>query len=121
MNPSVTDLVSQANHPLTVLIQELRQLILKSQPGLVENTKWNAPNYALNGQDLITFNYRKPTEVQVVFHRGAKPDPSFKFEDKSGLLKMASADRGILTLKSEAELTEVEQLLAKLVQDWCTA
>ena len=112
------------DHPLTSTIQDIRLRILENEPALAERIKWNAPSFSLHGVDRITFNLRPQDKIQLVFHRGVKPieDSSpFRFEDRTGLLTLITAERGQVTLKDAAAVAVNRQGLTDLVHDWLRA
>jgi hypothetical protein len=39
---------------------------------VVAGIKWNAPSYSLDGNDIITFNFRNFGSVALIFHTGPK-------------------------------------------------
>jgi hypothetical protein len=63
------------------------------------------------------------SQIQLIFHRGARPKDStdFTFEDSSGLLKWAAKDRGAATFRNMAEIEANEAALADLVNRWVIA
>lgn len=91
-------------------------------PELDESLKWNAPSYALAGQDLITLNIGKRGEVRVVLHRGAKPAqaPVIPFHDRHGLGDWPSPDRGVVAVAEGMDLSSASPL-AELLRDWVAA
>lgn len=50
----------------------LCDLIAAALPTAKKTTKWNAPNFEIDGRDLITLNFSPKSPVRIVFHRGAK-------------------------------------------------
>ncbi len=69
----VTEFLNELNHPFRNEIEELRDCILASDKNLIENIKWNAPNYSFENEDRITMRIQPiTTKVQLIFHTGAK-------------------------------------------------
>ncbi len=117
-------LLAAIDHPLKPLILDLRALIRKTEPGLEEGVKWNALNYAASGEDRITFMARSPGLIRVIFHCGAKPRKDAKIRehiDAADLLDWPSADRAILTLRSQDEFRDSKARIASIVRDWIAA
>ena len=79
----------------------LRSLIIESHSGLTEQIKWNAPSFALHGEDRITLGIERKGGVRVVLHRGPKQKElvGFHFSDPARLAKWPSADRGVIVFK----------------------
>lgn len=105
------------------IVNVLRDLILNTEPRLEEHLKWNAPSYALDGDDRITFNLmNKQGVVKLVLHMGATVK-----EDKmalpiivndSGLVEWVSDIRGMITLGSMNEVTAQQKNLKNLIKEW---
>ena len=124
MNPEVTEFLSALNHPLQNEITALRILILSAHKSLTENIKWNSPNYMFNGKDRITMRIHPPTQLQLIFHRGAKVQavPEQKLiSDAAGLLMWKTTDRAVATFKDGEAIEKNKEILIKLVNDWLKA
>ena len=121
MNTIVTKFLDEQQHPLRAEIEQLRTIILKSESELVENIKWNGPNYCFNHEDRITMRIQPPKQVQLIFHRGAKKleQPKTKLiDDKSGLLAWKENDRALATFKNSAEILAAKPNLETIVRNW---
>lgn len=83
----------------------LREAIRAADPTLSEQIKWNAPSFGRDFDDRVTLVVR-PRSVQIVLHRGMKVQDStgFTFNDQSGLIKWAAADRGVMTFTTVDEV-----------------
>ena len=105
------------------LIARLRAIILGANGQITEQIKWNAPSFCFGGDDRVAMRLHPPTQVQLIFHRGAKvrPDDGFNFADDSGLLQWITNDRATVTLRSLAEVEAHEAGLAWLVERWMLA
>lgn len=124
LNPEVTKLVDSQSHPLVEAITELRKLILSAEESLTENIKWNGPNYSVGEADRITLRTQPTSQLQLIFHRGAKVQQQpndHLIEDKAGLLIWKENDRAVLTIKDldfiEIHKAEIDQY----VKDWVKA
>ena len=124
---SVTDVntfLEGINHPLRKEIDLLRRIILSVDPALDENIKWNGPNFTHEGEDRITMRIHPPTQIQLVFHRGAevKEQPASRLiEDPSGILTWKSNDRAVATLRSAADINKRKVALTRLINAWLEA
>ena len=116
----VDQYLHKLEHPLKAEIEQVRAIILGAADGITEHIKWNAPSFCYLDEDRVTFNLRPQDRIQLIFHRGAKArkDSDFVFEDPSGMLKWASTDRAILTLKDMEEVETRKAGLEKLVSQW---
>jgi hypothetical protein len=119
---TVEQLLSLLNHPQVDLINEIREKIKHAEPALVEGVKWNAPSYALNGNDIITFNFRNYGLVSLIFHTGPKGKDTQTghrlFEDTSGLIEWLADKRFVLKVADGRFLHSEAEKITQLVQTW---
>lgn len=124
LNNEVTKFLDALQHPLRKEIETLREHILNINPALIENFKWNGPNYCLNGNDRITMKIQPPKQIQLVFHRGAKVQELLKnklINDKSGLLVWKTNDRAVATFKNMDDISSNTSTLTNIVIEWLMA
>ncbi len=103
------------------MISILRQAVLAADPAIIENEKWNSPNFVYNGVDRVTLRVHPKGGVQVIFHRGSKTRDdvdTFTFDDPTGLLEWPAPDRGVLKVADAAEATALSRELTLLVRRW---
>lgn len=121
---STDELLATLNHPQTALIHQLRDLIKQASPSLVEGVKWNAPSYSLNGNDILTFNFRTFDGVALIFHTGPKGKDTktgnVLFKEFFGLLTWLADKRAVLKVNDSDYLALHSEDIAKLVQLWVT-
>ena len=121
---TVEQLLSLLDHPDSGLINEVRALVMQTEPTLVEGVKWNAPSYALNGNDIITFNFRNYGAVSLIFHTGPKGKDTKTgnrlFEDSSGLVEWVADKRFVVKVGDGRFLQTHAAAINKLVQTWVT-
>ena len=119
---TVEQLLSLLDHPQINLINEVREQIKQAEPALVEGVKWNAPSYALNGNDIITFNFRNYGFVSLIFHTGPKGKDTKTgqrlFEDNSGLIEWLADKRFVLKVGNGRFLHAHAAKITQLVQTW---
>ena len=109
------------DHPLATQLAALRERILGIAPaGTIENVKWNAPNYAIDGVDRATLGADPRGLLRVVLHRGVKPVEAdgFAFDDPSGTVRWATSDRGVITIASSEEFDERLDVIVELIARW---
>jgi hypothetical protein len=124
MNKEVTKFLDEIGHPFRKEIDQLRAIVLKANAGLMENIKWNGPNYIYKNEDRITMKIHPPTHLQLIFHRGAKvmKQPTGKLiKDAAGLLEWRGNDRAFATFKTTGDITEASDALKKIINDWIKA
>jgi len=103
-------------------VDAIRALVAASHPGLTESIKWNAPSFAIGGDDRITLGLERKGGVRVVLHRGAKPKSveGFLFEDRKGLARWPAPDRGVLIFQDgpgvEAQADAFRDLCARWIE-----
>ena len=99
--PSESDKVDaymkSLKHPLSEVVEALRQIIFKTDPSIGEEIKWNAPTFFYTGpirpfnpkeykRYLVVFNLFKKDCIRLVFWGGSKVN------DTSGFLEGDYAD-----------------------------
>ena len=124
LNQEVTRFLIELNHPFIEEINELRTIILSSEKEIVENIKWNGPNYTFNNQDFLTMKINPPKKIQLIFHRGAKklnqPDNKL-IQDASTLLIWKENDRAILELNTFDQIRKNKTNLIEIIEKWIFA
>ncbi len=120
---SITDFLEDLSPEQKYQVQLLRKCILETEPSLVENIKWNAPNYVYNGADCITFNLmNKDQKVKILIHKGAKETEDKKaepiFKDDLNLIQWNSNIRGTLTFNSMHEIEKNYVALQNIFRKW---
>ena len=120
---TVDAFVDALDHPLKAEIVAVRAMILDSDDEISEQVKWNAPSFCYKGDDRVTMKLHPPRHLQLIFHRGAKVKDSsdFVFNDESGLMTWAAADRGVVTLRDMDDVTTHRAALVDLVNRWMRA
>lgn len=121
----VTEFLDQLDHPLREEIEELRSIILSSNKNLAENIKWNAPNYSFEHDDRITMKIKPvSTQLQLIFHRGAKKQEQSKdklIANNSKMLVWKENDRAIITFKNSQDIETGKAELEKIINQWIKA
>ena len=104
-------------------MQALRVLVVASHPAVSEHVKWNGPSFLIDGDDRISLGVAKGGAVRAVLHRGVKVKPTegFAFEDDTGLVKWAAADRGVVTFADPAEVEANAEPFKVLCRRWLEA
>ena len=120
---SVETYLATLQSPTRLAVDALRHLVVTAHPGLTEEIKWNAPSFAHDGQDRVTLGLNPKGGYRIVLHRGAKPlDASnFRFADDDKLAKWPAPDRGVITLKDQAEINARAADLSRLIARWVEA
>ena len=125
LNREVNNLLDELNHPFRKEIEQLRICILTANKDLIENIKWNGPNYSFDKEDRITMRVQPPTkQAQLIFHRGAKKQEQPKdklLADKSKMLVWKENDRAIVTFKNLQDIENGKAELTAIVTEWINA
>jgi hypothetical protein len=105
------------------MVDLLRSLIIETHPGLIERVKWNAPSFALAGDDRITLGLEHKGGVRVVLHRGAKQKDlaGFHFSDPAKLARWPTVDRGVIVFKCLAQIEGHRDEFSDLCSRWLAA
>lgn len=121
-NQSVDHLLIELAHPQTELINAIRSLLKSSSPSLVEGIKWKAPSYALNGNDIVTFNFRNYGCLSLILHTGPKGKDTHNgttlFTDDSGMLQWIADKRAVLRIKDHKTLEENKMTIRYIIRVW---
>jgi uncharacterized protein YdeI (YjbR/CyaY-like superfamily) len=123
-NP-VDDFINKMDHPLKDLVMQVRELILKTEPHLTEQVKWNAPSFGYKGDDRITMNLSKKDQLLLIFHLGAKVRDEKNLEtlirDPDKTLEWLSSNRAVMRFRSTADLKTREAALKNNIKVWLQA
>jgi hypothetical protein len=118
--PTVDEFLAELDHPRADDVRRLRAAIMAGTPGLTEHVKWRAPSFCVSGVDRVTFRLFPADHLQLVFHRGTKPQDTegFEFGDDAGLLRWVAPDRAVLTLGDPADVAARTDAIVALVNRW---
>jgi hypothetical protein len=120
-SPGVTALVASMTHPLKLALEAVRRTVLAADPAITEGIKWNSPSFYCHGW-FATISSRKPTQLDIVLHCGAKVrgDCGVRdaINDTDHLLTWPSKDRALLSIKSDADFRTKRQPFQRIVQQW---
>ena len=121
--PSVDAFRRGLDSDTLAIVDALRAVIAGSNAKLEEGIKWNAPSFALGGEDRITLGLERKGGVRAVFHRGAKAKDAakFSFDDIAGLAQWPARDRGVAIFKTLAEVEAKRKALRDLCKRWLDA
>jgi hypothetical protein len=119
--PGVTALMAALTHPLKPTIEAVRRTILAADAAITEGIKWKSPSFYRYGW-FVTISCRKPTQLDVVLHCGAKVQANCtvreSVDDSEKLLNWPSKDRALLTFKSEADFRTKKESFQRIVRQW---
>lgn len=103
-------------------IQSLRDIVLAVDAPWIETVKWNAPSFAIGGEDRVTLGIERRGGWRVVLHRGAAVrNDGFHFPDPDRLARWPSPDRGVICFGARAEIEAAAPRLADMVRRWIAA
>ncbi len=122
VQPSVEEFLKELNSPDLALINQTRKEIAKASARLVEGIKWNAPSYSLDGNDIITFNFRNFGSVALIFHTGPEGKDTHTgkslFGGYEGVVEWVADKRFVVRIGSAEWLDENEDTLAEMIKKW---
>lgn len=118
----VTNFIQKLELKLAEIIEEIRQIILGTDPIIDEQIKWNSPSFFYSGEmkpfdpkaykrDLAVLNIRK--EIMLVFPTGAS------INDTTGILEGAYTDgRRLVYFKDLADVKMKKESLQQVIKAW---
>jgi uncharacterized protein YdeI (YjbR/CyaY-like superfamily) len=119
---SVDAFLAALAHPQTALINALRRLVQSSAPSLVEGIKWKAPSYALNGNDIVTFNFRNYQGLSLIFHTGPKGKDTHSgvhpLIDDFDMLQWVADKRAVLRIQDRQTFEENTMKIGHIIRTW---
>ena len=103
----------ELEHPLKVVVQELREIVLGANPAISERIKWKSPSFHADGVDLGAFELRPRDFVRLVlvFPYGLVDDPT-------GLMLGSWNDRRELRFTSLDDVAAQRPALEDIVNGW---
>ena len=116
--------MSRLKHPLAMVVEDLRQIILSTDEEIGEEIKWNAPTFFFAGKMkptnpkeyrryIVVFNLFKQDCIRLVFPSGAK------VKDASGLLEGDYADgRRLAMFYSSKDVKSKAKALRAVITQW---
>jgi hypothetical protein len=111
-------------HPLAIVVEALRKIILSTDREIGEEIKWNAPAFFYSGdmkpfnpkeykRHLVVFNLYRKDCIRLVFPSGAHVN------DKSGLLEGDYADgRRLALFHNMEEVISKKTPLQSVIRKW---
>lgn len=114
-------LIAELAHPLTQLIEDIREAVLKADAAITEGVKWNSPSFYCCGW-FATIHARRPDRLELVLHHGARSRQdtvlSETISDPDELLRWAAKDRAIMTITEDADFSQFRGSLKKIIRQW---
>ena len=116
--------MQKLKHPLTKVMQAIREIVLSTDKEIGEEIKWNAPAFIYTGEMkpfnpkeykryIIVSNLFKKDYIRLVFPSGAKVN------DTSGLLEGDYTDGRRLAMFSDLkDVKSKEKALRRVIKDW---
>ena len=103
-------------------VERLRAVVRSVDAPWEESIKWNAPSFAIGGQDRVTLGVVPKGGWRMVLHRGAAASrDDFVFTDATGLAKWPASDRGVIQFNALGDMEANAEALTRLVRDWVAA
>ena len=109
-NPAVDEFMAQDQHPLRVLLQKVREIILSVDERVEEAIKWKTPTFMFKG-NIASFMKAKKF-VSLMFHKGAL------IKDEYGLLEGDGKEARVARFYSLEDIEEKREALEALIQAW---
>jgi len=105
------------------MIDALRTIVRTALPDAVETIKWNAPSFAVDGEDRVTLGLGRKGEARLVLHRGATRRASIDLTavDQTALASWPAPDRGVVTFRDLEAVHARQAELIGLCSRWAIA
>ena len=111
-NPDVDAWFAAKNHPLEPAMQEVRNIILRTDDRITETIKWSTPTFMFEG-NIASFNPAKKF-VSLLFHTGAKIPGDFE-----GLEGEGETAR-VMRFADLQAVSDGRDNLEAVIKAWCT-
>ena len=111
-NPEVDRWLVGTDHPLTQVIQKVREAILSSDPRVEECIKWKSPTFTFRG-NIASINPQARQFVSLMFHRGAQIPGEFPNLQGGGEVTR------YLRFADEDEVEALSGEIQAIVRSWC--
>jgi hypothetical protein len=99
------------DNPFKDLWEDIREIVLSTDPKMEEDIKWGAPTFIYKG-NLATFNPRAKKFVNLTFHTGAIID------DQAGVLEGDSKEARVFRVENADDLQNKRVGLENVVRSW---
>lgn len=117
---TVQDFIDALDHPLKAEIVALRQLLLRADPAISEQVKWNAPSFKTS-EHFATMHLRAKDAVQLILHLGAtskRQVPTAAIADPDGLLRWLGPDRASILFRGPEDLANRRDAIVAIILQW---
>ena len=116
--PGVRALIAAMTHPMKPMLEAVRRTVLAADPAITEGVKWNSPSFYCHGC-FATIVTRKPTQLDVVLHCGAKVRAGSEvrktIDDPDRLLAWPSKDRAIVSFGNDADFQANRKSFSRII------
>lgn len=117
---AVNQKLAEIGHPMSEVVQELRELILAVDPAIEEGIKWNSLSFRTT-EWFATLNQRALDRVEFVFHLGAKvkgAEIRAVIPDIPGCVEWKSGDRCLVTFRTPLEARAKRAEFQRFIKEW---
>ena len=111
INPEVDLFLARKNHPKSIEIQKVREIILSADDRMEEAIKWNSPTFIYKG-NMASFFMNAKKFVSLMFHYGAYIKKDF------GLLSGDGKHGRTVRFNDLEDIGNKETALQELVREW---
>jgi len=111
INLKVDVFLKKKNHPMTIEIQRVREIILSVDDNIEETIKWSSPTFMYKG-NIASFFLNAKKFVSLMFHYGAS------IEDPSGLLEREGKVSRVARFKNLEDIENKKEDLKSIIKTW---
>ena len=123
MTPGLDNYLDDLAPDARQMIDALRTIVRSGLPHAVESIKWNAPSFAVDGEDRVTLGLGRKGESRLVLHRGAKQRALIDLTavDRGAIAQWPSLDRGVIVFRDLQDVRDRQVEVGGLCSRWVEA
>ena len=110
-NPEVDEFLRKKNHPLTLEILRIREIILETDERIEETIKWSSPTFVYKG-NMASYFMNAKKFVSLMFHYGAS------INNRQGLLKGDGKHGRTARFEDLKDIEKKKDALQEVVREW---
>lgn len=120
-DPAVNALLDANKHPLRMVIDQLRTIILGVDKSIEEGVKWNTASFKTNDWFATLNGPKHIKEPMIILHAGAKAKGIVlkdRIPDPQSLIKWLGNDRAQIIFKDSTDIKTKQKALQAIIGAW---
>lgn len=122
-DPAVNALLDANKHPLRMVIDQLRTIILGVDKSIEEGVKWNTASFKTSDWFATLNGPKHIKEPMIILHAGAKAKGIVlkdRIPDPQSLIKWLGNDRAQIIFKDSTDIKTKQKALQAIIGAWIT-